>query len=103
MLRHKFNAKSCEYDGRKFPSKLEGRYYLQLKARQKEGEIIFFLCQIPFHLPGNIKYVCDFCVYLANGEVEFVECKGQDLPLGKLKRKLVENLYPITIKVVTNC
>jgi len=100
-MRHKFGAKRCTVDDLKFPSKLEARYYCQLKLRQQAGDIIFFLRQIPFELPGGVKYVTDFMVFLANGEIEFVDTKGKDTPLSIAKRKILEDLYPIKIKIVT--
>lgn len=98
--KHKFSAKKCERDGRKFPSLLERRYYDQLKIRERAGDVLFFLCQVPFHLPGNVKYVCDFQIFLKNGEVEFVDTKGFDTALSIAKRKLVESVYPVKIKII---
>lgn len=97
---HKFKAKPCELDGIKFPSRLEARYYQHLKLRQKAGEVILFLRQTPFHLPGGLKYVVDFTVFLSDGSVEFVDTKGRDTPMSIAKRKQTEHLYPITIKIV---
>jgi hypothetical protein len=99
-IKHKFGARPCEYDGIKFPSKLEARYYAKLKLLEKAGEVLFFLRQTPFHLPGGIKYVVDFVVFHANGTVEFVDTKGKDTPLSLTKRKQVEDLYPIEIQIV---
>jgi hypothetical protein len=99
--RHKFGAISCERDGKKFPSKLERSYYDKLQILQKTGEIVFFLRQIPFDLPGKVRYVCDFQVFYANGEVSFVDTKGKDTPLSQAKRKMVEDLYPVTIEIVS--
>jgi hypothetical protein len=99
--KHKFNAVACERDNKKFPSKLERRYYDQLKTRQKSGEVLFFLRQIPFDLPGSVRYVCDFQVFLVNGTVEFIDTKGRDTAIGIAKRKIVEELYPVEIKIVT--
>lgn len=64
------------------------------------GEVLFFLCQVPFSLPG-MKYIADFQVFLADGTVEFIDVKGRDTPMSKAKRKAVEELYPVTIKIVT--
>jgi len=99
-VRHKFHAVQCEADGKKFPSKLERAYYLQLKQRQMAGEVIFFLLQTPFALPGGVKYVVDFTIFLVDGTVEFVDTKGKDTPISIAKRKIVESLYPIKIKIV---
>jgi hypothetical protein len=80
---------------------LEGRYYDQLKLRQSTGEVVFFLRQIPFDLPGGVKYVCDFQVFLSDGSVEFIDTKGRDTQMSIAKRKIVEDLYPVEIKIVT--
>lgn len=98
--RHKFGAKRCEIDDKKFPSLLEARYYNFLKELVKSGEVIFFLRQVAFELPGKVKYVVDFQIFKADGTVEFVDTKGKDTPLSIAKRKIVEELYPITIKIV---
>ena len=101
VQRHKFGAISCERDGKKFPSRLERRYYDQLKMRQISGEVVMFLRQVPFDLPGNVKYVCDFQVFLATGDVEFIDTKGRDTKMSIAKRKMVEELYTVEIKIVT--
>jgi hypothetical protein len=99
--KHKFGAVSCERDQKKFPSRLERRYYDQLKVRQSRGEVVMFLRQIPFDLPGGVKYVCDFQVFLADGTVEFIDTKGRDTAMSLAKRKMVEELYPVEIIIVT--
>lgn len=98
--RHKFNAVRTELDGIKFGSKKEARYYSDLKLRKKSGEVVFFLMQVPFNLPGNTKYRLDFMEFHSNGEIKFIEVKGMDLPMGKLKRKQTEALYPVKIDVI---
>ena len=98
-VRHKFNAVPVEYDGIKFPSKKEGNYYLQLKALVKSGAMLFFLRQVPFHLPGEVVYRVDFQEFWANGEVRFIDVKGVDTPVSKMKRKQVEALYPVKIEL----
>lgn len=97
---HKFNALRSEYDNIKFPSKKECERYKQLKELQKLGEIAFFLRQVPFHLSGSVKYVCDFVVFWTNGEVTIEDVKGMKTDLYKAKKKMVEATYPITITEV---
>jgi hypothetical protein len=97
---HKFRAIPTEIDNIKFASRKEGRYYKELKLRQATGEVLFFLRQVPFHLTAGVKYVCDFQVFLSDGTVEFVDVKGMETPMFNLKKKQVEELYPITIKIV---
>lgn len=98
-LRHKFRAVPTDADGIRFASKAEARYYGQLKLRQAAGEVVMFLRQTPFHLPGGVKYVADFVEFLSNGEVRVVDVKGMETPAFRAKRKQVEALYPVTIEV----
>lgn len=99
--KHKFGAKPVELDGIRFDSKIEGKYYQKLKIRQSAGDVVFFLRQVPLHLPGNIRYVVDFVEFLADETVRFVDVKGCDTPMSKLKRKQAEAVYPISIEIVT--
>jgi hypothetical protein len=99
-LKHKFNAKISECDGIKFASKRERHWYNILKIQQKSGEVLFFLRQVPMHLPGNTKYVLDFLVFYTNGEIRFLDVKGVKTPMFIMKKKLVEELYPIEIECV---
>lgn len=99
-LKHKFNAVQCKADGIKFASKRERHWYYLLKIQQGAGEVLFFLRQVPFTLPGNTKYVLDFMVFYANGEIAFLDVKGVLTPQFVLKKKQVEDLYPIEIECV---
>ena len=112
-LRHQF--KSSKYgvdisakgkaermvDGIVFDSKKEARYYMELKLRVKAGEVILFFRQIPFHLPGNTRYVVDFLEFHTDGSVHFVDVKGRFTPEYIRNKKQVEELYkPIKIEEV---
>lgn len=99
-MRHKFGAKPTTIDSIRFDSKLEAMYYNKLKIAQSSGELLFFLRQVPFHLPGNVKYVVDFQEFWADGEVKFVDVKGVETKDFIMKKKMVEDLYPITINVI---
>ena len=97
---HKFKAKPVTDDGSHFPSKLEHRYYQRLQLLQRAGEVLFFLRQVPFHLPGGVRYLVDFQVFYSYGSISFVDVKGIDTPLSIAKRKMVESLYPVEIEVI---
>jgi len=100
-IRHKFAAVATITDGIRFDSKKEARYYGQLKLRQAAGEVIQFLRQVPFHLPGGVRYVVDFMEFRADGSVVFVDVKGLETESFKAKRRMVETLYsPITLTIV---
>ena len=96
--RHKFKAKPTTRDGQHFPSQKEARYYDKLVLLKKGGPLVFFLRQVPFHLPGGVKYVVDFQLFWKDGRVEFVDVKGHRTPEFIRNKKLVEALYPVKIK-----
>lgn len=100
VIKHKFKATRCESNGIKFPSKLEKSYYDQLCLWQKSGKVIFFLRQVGFDLPGKVRYFCDFIVFWADGTVDVVDTKGYDTAISIMKRKQVEEIYPLEIKIV---
>ena len=101
-MKHKFRAIPCESDGIKFPSKAERRRYEELKLLRKNGDVVQFLRQVPFHLPGGVKYVADYLVFWADGTVTVEDVKGMKTPMYIAKKKLVESLYPpITITEIT--
>lgn len=96
----KYNAVRVEIDGIKFSSKKEMKRYCELKVLQREGSVVYFLRQIPFYLPGGVKYVCDFLIFYADGRVIYEDVKGFRTSLFNTKKKQVEFLYPITITLV---
>lgn len=100
MLGHKFKAKQTILDGIKFSSKKEAKRYEQLKMLQSSGEVLFFLRQIPIHLPGGVKYVLDFQVFWEDGSVTFEDVKGMFTPMFILKQKQVEELYPFKLTII---
>jgi hypothetical protein len=95
-----------EAEGIKFHSKKEAKVFRELQARQHAKEIKFILMQVPFLLPGKddrgkrTRHYLDFMVIRTDGQIEYIEVKGRDLPMGKLKRRQVEEIYGIKIVVV---
>lgn len=99
-MKHKFHAIPCKADDINFSSKAERAYYIKLKMLQITGEVLFFLMQVPFRLPGKTKYVVDFQVFYSDGTVDFVDVKGVETEVFKLKKRQVEEIYPIKITIV---
>ena len=101
MKSHKYNAVAIELDGIRFDSKAEARYYSELKLRKQSGEVVQFLRQVPFHLPGRTKLVVDFMEFHADGTTHFVDVKGMETEQFRIKKRQVEELYrPIKIETV---
>ncbi len=97
---NKYSAKLTVVDGITFHSQKEARYYSALKLRKQAGEILMFLRQVPFQLPGNTKYFVDFQEFHSDGSVHFIDVKGQMTEVFKLKKRQVEELYPVEIEIV---
>jgi len=100
--RNKYHAQPTTRQGKRFDSKMEARFYDKLCLQQSQGMIDFFLRQVPFHLPGNTKYVADFLIFYADGTVRLVDVKGVQTATFKLKKKQVEELYPVEVEVVSD-
>jgi hypothetical protein len=100
----KYKNRATQCDGFTFDSIVERDYYVHLKANQNAGSVKMFLRQVPLHIVCNdesvCKYVCDFQVFYSDGLVEFVDVKGIQTDIFKIKKKLVEAQYPIEIKLV---
>jgi len=97
-IRHKYHAKPTTCDGIRFASKKEAAFYEQLKLRQKAGDVVMFLRQVPFDLPGGVKYRADFLVFYNDGSCAVIDVKGHRTSEYKAKKRMVEALYPVTIE-----
>lgn len=102
----KYGAQPTVVDGFRFDSKAEANYYQRLKLRVAAGEVDFFLRQVPMHLPGNSRYVLDFlefrpctCGGCTCERHRFVDVKGVQTQMFRLKKRQVEDLYPVTIEI----
>lgn len=100
----KYKAIPVEIDGIRFASQAEGRRYAQLKLLERAGEISRLELQPSFKCEINGKLICtyrgDFRYFTKDGCIT-EDVKGVRTPTYRLKRKLVEALYPgVTITEV---
>ena len=98
---HKYRAQPTVVGDIRFDSKWEAEYYQRLCLRVSSGEVIYFLRQVPIHLPGRVTMRIDFLEFHADGTHHYVDAKGYVTPNWRDKKKIAESLYPITIEVVT--
>jgi hypothetical protein len=111
MSQTKYKSKKIEKDGYVFDSKIEARYYEQLKWLQEHNQILFFrlqpryLLQEAFTKNGHhfrkIEYIADFEIHHLDGSIEVVDVKGIETEAFKIKRKLFEKKYPHKLSLVT--
>lgn len=91
-------------DGIRFDSKLEAARYEELKQLQQRSAVRWFIRQVPFDLPGGIKYRADFVVVwdpaFYEPAVTVEDCKGYMTATSKLKITQVEAIYGITVQLI---
>jgi hypothetical protein len=110
--RNKYSNKKVTIDGHKFDSQAEAKhYYFTLKPALERGEIRNLELQPRIRCEINGKKVCDYLAdfrYLSQTKIgpqgqigcQVVEdVKGYKTDIYKLKKKLVEALYPGTVIV----
>ena len=93
----KYYAKKVEYDGIVFDSKLEGARYKILKTMQDRGEISELEVQVPYECVVEGKKICKYFAdfrYRCGDDVMVEDTKGIITQVFRLKKKLVEALYP---------
>ncbi|SRR5258708_3157057 len=87
------NVKQNGYD-----SKKESAYAQELELRKRMGEIKDFEGQVKIELFGEngtrvCNYFIDFVVTHNDGTLEYIEVKGFETPVWRLKWKLFEDKY----------
>lgn len=103
---NKYSAEPVVVDGIRFDSKLEARRYGELLIERSGGLVLYFLRQVPLHLPGGVIYRVDFMVARKarheRGAVvlEYEDCKGFQRQDSKNKIKQVRALYGIEVRLV---
>lgn len=101
----KYLNKKCEYQGKKFDSIKEMRYFIYLKQLEEKGTIRDLKLQVKFPVVIGSKRICsyvsDFTYYDEFG-YHVVDTKSpitSKNPVFRLKKKLVEALYNFEIEL----
>lgn len=93
---NKYHNISSTYDGIQYHSKKEAGYAAELNLRKKAGDIKDWERQVPLSLDVNGFHICnyyiDFIVHHNDGLLEYVEIKGFETDVWRLKFKLAEAL-----------
>lgn len=93
----KYGAKKTDYNGIQYHSKKEAGYAAELDLRIKANDIKSWTRQECIRLDVNGFHICnyyiDFVVTHNDGSLEYVEVKGFETEVWRLKWKLFESLY----------
>lgn len=91
---NKFGAKKSNYKGFNYDSKFEAQHAQELDLRVRVGEIKSFEKQvkIPLYAYGKFiaNYYIDFVITHNDGHLEYVETKGYETDVWKMKWKMFE-------------
>ncbi len=101
--RTKYGNQKTESSGKRFDSKHEAKCYEELRLRCLAGEFISLACQVPFYLPGGIKYVADFVCLKPDLTSVVFDAKSEATRKDKvyvLKRKLMLACHKITVQEI---
>lgn len=102
--RGKYGNRRVEIDGMKFDSRHEADYYLGvLLPRWRAGELRLLARQVPFDLPGGIRYVADFVTVDRDGSVSVIDAKSEATKKNRVyinKKKQMRAVWGIEIMEV---
>lgn len=98
----KYGNVRAEYKDMRFDSQLEADYCKYLD-NQNDDKLLYYLRQVPFHLPGGVIYRVDFMEVWNIAEdvlIKYTDTKGYMTAQSKMKIKMTESLYPVNINIV---
>ena len=98
----KYGNQKTEIDGFVFDSKREANRYQELKLLERAGEIENLELQPKYSVDINRKHICNYFADFRyfdkrNGVTITEDAKGMKTDVYKIKKKLVEAIYSITI------
>lgn len=94
---NKYGAIRTTYNGRSYASRAEARWAQYYEAELKAGRLKGLEYQPMIELtprPNRIKYVADFKLFHLDGTVEYIDVKGMETAVFKLKLKLLKHFSP---------
>lgn len=101
--KNKYHNTPTERDGKRFDSKHEAKEYDALRLQGLAGEFKGLATQVPFYLPGGIKYVADFVTLNNDGTFTVYDAKSEATRKDKtyrLKRRQMKECLGIEIQEV---
>ena len=102
--RSKYGNRRVEIDGMKFDSQHEADIYFGvLLPSWKSGTYKLLVRQVPFDLPGGIRYIADFVTVGVDGHVSVIDAKSEATRKNRVyinKKKQMRAIWGIEIQEV---
>jgi len=97
----KYRNVKTEYNGRTYDSKKEARYAQGLDAALKAGQIKAWTPQVSWPITHNSvnRYRFDFVIKNNDNTYRFIDVKGRDTPMSKMKRGLMKSEHDIDVEL----
>ena len=98
--RNKYGSQRVEIDGKKFDSRHEAQIYQELMLRVRAGELKTVVRQVPFDLPGGIRYFADFVTISPDNKITVYDAKSEITRKNRVyinKKKQMKALWGIEI------
>lgn len=92
--KNKHNADPTWVHGRWYASKKEAQYAKTLWLAKAAGTVLYWHEQVPFRFSSGVKYFVDFMVCYSDHTLEYVEVKGYETDVYKLKMRMLADEYP---------
>lgn len=93
----KFGNVRKVFKGRSYHSKKEARYAQELELRRIAHDIKAWKPQVRIRLDANGQHICDYYIDFEvehnDGLIEYVEVKGFETEVWRLKWKIFESIY----------
>ena len=96
----KYGNQRTEVDGDVYDSKHEAQIAALLALDCKAGYYKGMARQVPFYLPGGVKYIADFVVFHTDGRYEVIDAKSEatkNNAVYRLKKRQMRECLGITI------
>lgn len=103
LRRSKYGNQRTEVDGDVYDSKHEAEIAKLLMHRGVSGEFKGVARQVPFFLPGGVKYVADFVVFFRGGSYQVFDAKSEATKKNavyRLKKRQMRECLGIEIQEV---
>jgi len=94
---NKYRARKTPYNGKIYDSAHEAQRAAELQLREKAGEIVKVLEQVPFRLTETITYIADFVILNRDGTYTVEDAKGVRTEGYKLKKRLMKSELGVEI------
>ena len=95
-----FTENHPKINGITFNSVAKRNRFVELKALQKKGKVLYFTRNPMFDLGSGEKYRADFLIFWSDGTHTYEKTKGYKLTEVMNAKKRIEDKYPVKLVII---